>query len=246
MELVYDYLIKLFNPAQFNYIVNQLNKKVIVDKVDTDLIFKFDVKNTIDSNLIVKSFEDEMVFWDSVRWYSMSFSFKNRLIELAEKNNFFNKDGYFTTIGFTETDNCTYLDLSYKDLIDSSDKNNFSSLSSTQTSTIKTLNLSFTKLEDFDIITVFPSCEVLFLDGLFNLYLNPEQLNEKFPKLKQLFIRCTYKNEFEVKAFFENCLNLEHVDFRNKNSTNGTIQYVTINGRKVALIGVEDLITFEV
>ena len=246
VELVYDYLIKLFNPAQFNYIVNQLNKKVIVDKVDTDLIFKFDVKNTIDSNLIVKSFEDEMVFWDSVRWYSMSFSFKNRLIELAEKNNFFNKDGYFTTIGFTETDNCTYLDLSYKDLIDSSDKNNFSSLSSTQTSTIKTLNLSFTKLEDFDIITVFPSCEVLYLDGLFNLYFNPESLNEKFPKLKQLFMRCTYKNEYEIKDILENCFYLEFVDFRNKNSTNGTIQYVTINGRKVALIGVEDLITFEV
>ena len=246
VELVYDYLIKLFNPAQFNYIVNQLNKKVIVDKVDTDLIFKFDVKNTIDSNLILKSFEDEMFFWDSVRWYSMSYSFKNRLIELAEKNNFFNQDGYFTTIGFTETDNCTYLDLSYKDLIDSSDKNNFSSLTSTQTSTIKTLNLSFTKLEDFDIITIFPSCEVLYLDGLFNLYFNPESLNEKFPNLKQLFIRCIYKNEYEIKDILENCLNLEYIDFRNKNSTDGTIQYVTINGRKVALIGVEDLITFEI
>jgi hypothetical protein len=59
-------------------------------------------------------------------------------------------------------------------------------------------------------------------------------------------MRCTYKNEYEIKDILENCFYLEFVDFRNKNSTNGTIQYVTINGRKVALIGVEDLITFEV
>ena len=242
LKAVYNYLTSIFRPIQFNYIVNQLNKKVVVDQDEILLFFKFDVKNSSDVNLIMKSFEDEMIWWESDRWYSMSSTVRDGLIELAEKNNFFNKDGYFTNLELVATSNCDYLDLSYSDLSTSDENNNTALLSNAQRATIKTLNLSFTRLNYFELLKVFPSCEELYLDGLVDIYLNPNSLNERFPNLKRLYIRCLFKNEYTIRTCAQNCLNLEFIDARNKVTKDEATKYICSDGREILILGVNESI----
>ena len=115
-------------------------------------------------------------------------------------------------------------------------------LSSAQRATIKTLNLSFTRLNYFELLKVFPLCEELYLDGLVDIYLDPNSLNERFPNLKRLYIRCLFNNDYTIRTCAQNCLNLEFIDARNKVTKDEATKYICSDGREILILGVNESI----
>jgi RNA-directed DNA polymerase len=234
---IYDFISSIFKPHEFNYIVNQLNKKVNVSKEENVIRFGFDVNTSSEINEIYNSFVSEMIYWKCEFWYSMNTILRDKLIELALNSNYFNVDGYYTNLDLAKENSCTFLDLSYQDLSNLDDKllNDFNSLNKSK---IKTLNLSFTNLTELYSLPQFEACEVLYLDGLIQNYISASNINLKFPKLKKLYIRC-FKSFFthDPENFIDTCVNIELIDFRTECYENTGVVLKAQNGRSVMLVG---------